>query len=115
MLRSCLVALAAVAVLVGCRSGGKVDTVARLADALKKEGVAWETISEKERGRLKAWGTVKEAFELAGEGLLVEVYRARSGTLPPFPALRRGRGQLTADSSGSQPEDRIQGRGKTEI
>jgi len=74
-----LVLLAAV-VLSGCRPGGAVNTVARLAGALKKEGIAWETISPLERGRVRAKAAVVEAFELAGDDLLVEVYRVEKET-----------------------------------
>ena len=70
----CFLLLAAAA-LSGCRPSGSVDTVARLAGALKKEGIAWETIVPIERGRGRVKAAVAEAFELAGDSLLVEVYR----------------------------------------
>jgi hypothetical protein len=72
--RLCLLLLAAAA-LSGCRSSGSVNTVAKLAGALKKEGLAWDALVPIERGRVRAKATVVEALELAGDSLLVEVYR----------------------------------------
>jgi len=63
------------AMLCGCRSGGADNTVGKLADALKKQGIAWETISKLERDQKRVKGLIDEAFVLEGENLVVEVYR----------------------------------------
>jgi hypothetical protein len=68
-------AAALAAVLLGCGSDRGIDTVARLADAMKKEGVAWSSSGELERPRIKPKSAVEEGFWFEGEGLSIEVFR----------------------------------------
>jgi hypothetical protein len=68
------------ALLTGCGAGPRIDTVEKLAGALKREGLAWETMGELDRDRALPKRAIQEGFELAGDGLLVEVYRVEDET-----------------------------------
>ena len=72
--------LLAALLLLGCGTGSNIDTVAKLADALKEQGLAWKTMDELDRGRVKPKRAIQEAYELAGDGLVVEVYRVEDET-----------------------------------
>jgi hypothetical protein len=61
--------------LLGCGSDSGIDTVTKLADAMKKEGLAWSSSAELERPRIKPKSAVKEGFWFEGEGLSIEVFR----------------------------------------
>jgi hypothetical protein len=73
-------AVVALLLLAGCGSGPGINTVAKLADALKREGLSWETMGELDRDRALPKRAIQEGFELAGDGLLVEVYRVEDET-----------------------------------
>ena len=59
--------------LLACSSGAGINSAVKLADALKREGVAWTSSGPLEQGRVKP-GVVKEALLLEGENLRIELY-----------------------------------------
>jgi RecB family endonuclease NucS len=61
--------------LLACSSGKGLDTAAKLATALKNQGVAWTSSGPVERARVRPKRVVNEAVLLEGENLRIEVYR----------------------------------------
>ena len=68
-------ALVVVLVLLGCGTGSGINTVTKLADAMKNEGLGWESSGELERPRIRPKSVVEEALWFEGEGLSIEVFR----------------------------------------
>jgi hypothetical protein len=61
--------------LLGCGSADGINTVAKLADAMKTEGLALTSSGELERPRIKPKRVIEEALWFEGEGMSIEVFR----------------------------------------
>lgn len=61
-----------------CSPGPGIDTVSKLAAALKSQGVAWTSSGPVERARVGPARAVNEAVLLEGESLRIEVYRVEN-------------------------------------
>jgi hypothetical protein len=70
------VGLVVSAVLLVCScGGGRIDTAAKLAQALKREGIRFDGVYEVERERNKMSRLVDEAVSLEAESVWVEIFR----------------------------------------
>jgi len=88
-------------ILAGCRPCG-IDSAVKLADALKNEGIGWETTGAVEPARKPPRG-VKEAIALQGDRLLLEIYRVEDEKLFKMAAVAVGlrRGVESGKSEGA--------------